>query len=123
MAAIDTANALATLGSEGALGNVVVPSNVSSIKEIIACASTDGAAVGSSTFFLRLRGNGLRDGQQAIAVGAIGGTLATTGIAAGVPIVVPVDIPVIPGNQITLEGEMAGADSGTARMIATLVFQ
>lgn len=122
MTAVDTASALNQLGSEGALGNIVVPSNVSAIKQVIAAAATDGAAVGASSFFLRMRGNGLRDGQQAISVGAIGGTLATTNLAAGATVVVDVDIPVIPGNQITLEGEMAGADTGTARMIATLVF-
>lgn len=122
MTAVDTASALTSLGSEGAQGNVIVPAGVNAIKQIIVAASSDGAAVGSSTFFIRLKGNGLKEGQQTICVGAMGGTLATTGIAAVPPVKLDVDIPVTANNQITIEAEMCGADSGTARCVATLAF-
>lgn len=120
--AVDTATAMTKCGSEGTLNNVQVPAGCSKIAQIIAAAASDGAVVGSAGFMLRLKGAGLTQGQQNIAIGAMGGTLATTNHAAMPAMVLDVDIPVVANGVITMEAECVETDTGSIVAIATLVF-
>ena len=84
--------------------------------------ATDGAANAASTFAVQLQGDGLTSGTETLTVGSItvDGTNASNGNFA-LPFQQAIDIPVIPSNQVSVAGVMAG-DSGTIEMSVTLVF-
>lgn len=123
VAAADTRTGLTTLGSEASPGAITVPTGTSRIAQIIAAIAADGTGVGAATWVLRISGNGVKNGEQTMALGACGGTLATSDIQTNGAIVVPVDIPVSPGKQVTLSAEMCGTDLGTSEVAVTIAFQ
>lgn len=106
-------------------GPITVPAGVSAIKELIVqiSRSIQNVADAGGNVLLRLTGNGLVDGQQDLAVGgAHDGTTSTEGTQMDAPVVIPVDIKVKPGNQITPSFAYTGVDFGTPEAAVTCVF-
>jgi hypothetical protein len=122
--AIDTRTAMTTLASAVAESpaNIPVPKDKTKLVGVIVAVGPDFAAAGSASFFVRLEGDGLDDSPQFIPVGAFGGSVATGGRATVRAVYIVLDVAVIPGNTISVSGEMCGADIGTVAIGATLVF-
>ena len=122
----DTRTLLVTQGSISA-PSLIVPSGMSKIDKVLVAVAAEGLADGSSVFFLRLGGNAVLKGEQVIACGAAGRIAVQAGSDAAPQvgqlfILEDADIEVSPSDTITIAGEMAGSDLGTARMVVTLVF-
>jgi hypothetical protein len=121
--ALDTKSQLTTLGSETAPGPLLVPSGVTKLTEIIIAACDNmGAATGTMSL-VRLEGPGLPGGPEVFVAGAFGHAVATGGAATNVAKLIDVDIPVTPGNEILIFGEMSGTDTGQTSFGVTLVFE
>jgi len=120
--AVDTKTQLTTLGSESAPGPLLVPQGTSRLIGIIVAVAADHAAAGSASCLIRLEGPGLPEGPEVINVGAMGYNVATGGHTATPAKLIPLDVPVTPGNEILVYGEMCGADIGSIHFQVTLVF-
>jgi hypothetical protein len=121
--AADTKTQLTTLGSESAPGPLLVPSGVRRISEIISTFASNFAAANDCAVFLRLEGPGLPEGPETVTIGGTGGAVATGGASTQKASRIPVDIPVIPANEILIFAEMPGEDVGTITAGITLVFE
>ena len=126
LTAVDTRTLLTTQGSVTA-PSLVVPSGMNKIDKILVACAAEGLADGSATFLLRLGGAGVLKGEQVIAVGAAGRIAVQAGSDAAPQVgklfvIDNVDIDVSPSDTITVAGEMAGQDLGTARMVVTVLF-
>lgn len=126
LTAADTSTSLTTQGSVTA-PSIVIPTGVTKIDKIAVSISADFAADGGAGFFVRLNGNAVKNGEQVIAVGAAGGIAPEAGAnTAPSPSVLfileDVEIDITASDTITIRGEMAGSDLGTARMVVTLIF-
>jgi len=122
----DTATSLTTQGSVSA-PSLVTPSGVRKIQRLIVGVAADLAAAGDSGYFVRLNGAAVLKGEQVITVGAQGGQAPQAGSDQATSGVIlfdldDVDIDVVGSEVITIQGEMAGDDLGTARMVVTLIF-
>lgn len=107
--------------------SLVVPAGMTKIKSIMVAAGSDGLAAGSVVKFIRLGGNAVLNGEQAIFFGGHGGQLPQAGsdVAPGImsPYVIEnADIDVRPSDTITIAGESAGADVGDSTFCVTLVY-
>jgi hypothetical protein len=126
LTAVDTATTLSTQGSNTS-PSLLVPSGVSKIDRILVAVAADLAAAGSASYFIRLGGVAIKNGEQTIVVGAEGGTAVQSGSDQAPSVnqaleLEDVDIAVSAQDSIRVQGEMAGTDLGTARMVVTLVF-
>jgi hypothetical protein len=121
--AVDTKSQLTTLGSEAAPGPMLVPAGAKKLVGIIAAACSSMAAATSFTAFVRLEGPGLDKGPESLAVMAGGAAIATGGNTATKSCYIPLDLSVVPSNEILLFGEMAGTDVGQVSFGITLVFE
>jgi len=120
--AANTKTALTEQGSISAPGTLYVPDGVSRLESVIVAACADYAAAGHACIFVRLEGSGLPEGPETLLVCGVGGN-STTGIQGRMAAVkIPLDVPVRPGNDILIYGEMAGDDVGTVELGVTLVF-
>ena len=124
--AVDTRTLLTTQGSVTA-PSLVVPSGMSKIVKILVAVAAEGLADGSAIFLLRLGGSGILKGEQILAIGAAGRIAVQTGSDAAPQvgrlfILDNVDIDVSPSDTITIAGEMAGSDLGSARIVVTAIF-
>lgn len=121
--AVNTKTQLTTLGSKGTITPILVPGGSRQMSAIITAFTSNYAAAGSASCFLRLEGPGLPAGPEVVTLGAIGGT-STTGGAGGQPAVVtPLGLPVRQDNEIQVFVEMAGTDVGQINVATTLVFE
>lgn len=111
--AVDTETELTTWGSDTAPGAFNAAGDV---KVVVVSAATDGAATGSGAFIARLRGAGAE--QFDLPAGAIGGTLATTGLATGFLQAYKVSLAL--SGRVRFFAEMVGADTGTVRVLIAL---
>jgi len=121
--AVDTKSQLTTLGSETAPGPLLVPSGVSKISRILISALENMGAATSYSSLIRLEGAGLPGGPEVLAANAGGAPVITGGNGAIQPIVIDIDIPVTPANEILIFGEMVGTDVGQVSFGVTLVFE
>lgn len=121
--AVDTKSQLSTLGSESAPGPLLVPAGASKLSQIILSVSQNFAAATSFGAFIRLEGAGLPGGPETFAAGAGGAAVATGGNNANVAILIDVDVPVTPANEILIFGEMTGTDVGQVSFGVTLIFE
>lgn len=124
--AVDTRTALITQGSV-ATPSMIVPAGYNRIDKVAVAAASEGLADGKSTFFLRLGGNAVQGGEQLIPLGAAGRIAVQAGSDAAPQCAYSVvfdnlDIIVSPSDTISVWAEMAGDDTGTARVVATLIF-
>lgn len=120
--AVDTKTQLTTVGSETAPGPLLVPQGSTKLHSIIAAADGHKAAAGSCSSIVRLEGPGLPAGPEVITLNAMGGNV-TTGAKSAVPSAqLELDVPVTPGNEILIFGEMCGVDITQVSFGVTLVF-
>ena len=117
--AADTAYVLQARGTATA-ADFTVPPNASRITAILATLASDGAATGAGVFWMELTGEGLS--QQQIALGGVGGTLATSGIQTVGTTYIPVNIPV-KANSAIQASVLCNVDTGTASVGVTFEFQ
>lgn len=120
--AVDTKSQLTTVGSETAPGPLLVPASATKLAQIIVASCENMAAATSYSGLIRLEGSGLPGGPETFAVSAGGCAVATGGNAMSAPVVIDVDVPVTPANEILIFGEMAGTDVGQVSFGVTLVF-
>jgi hypothetical protein len=124
--AADTRTLLTTQGSVTAPSSVV-PAGMSKIDKIIVACSTEGLADGAQSFFLRLGGNAIKNGEQSIAISAAGRIAVQSGSDAAPQLMAAtvlenVDIEVSPSDTLTVAVEGAGTDTGTAHAVVTLIY-
>lgn len=120
--AVDTKSALTTLGSETAPGPLLVPSGVAKLAYAIVAAAAQIAAATGCSALVRLEGSGLKDGPEVIPAGAFGAAVATGSEETTEPVQIPLDVPVVSGNEILIFGEMCGTDVTQVSFGVTLVF-
>jgi len=126
IASADTRTALLTQGSV-ASPTLVVPAGFTKIDKLIVAAAAEGLADGKATFLVRLGGNAVQGGEQILPVAAAGRIAVQSGSDAAPQVNIAtvyenLDIAVSPSDTISVWGEMAGDDLGTARMVITAVF-
>src|SRR3990167_6913810 len=125
--AVDTRTLLTAQGSVTA-PSLVVPAGMTKIKKIIAVVASDNLADdGSAAMLLRLGGNAVLNGEQAIFHHALGGQTVQSGSDAapsiGIPFVIDdADIDVRPSDTISIAAEMCGVDVGDTSVAITLVY-
>lgn len=124
--AADTRTALLTQGSVTS-PSTLVPAAYTKIDKIIFAAASEGLADGSASLFLRLGGNAVKGGEQLLPISSVGRIAVQSGSDAAPQVAYPrmlenLDIEVSPSDTISVWGEQAGTDTGTVRMVATLVF-
>lgn len=120
--AVDTKTALTTVGSDTAPGPLLVPKGMKFITGVIASAIQNMAAATGSSSFIRLEGAGLQNGPETLAVHAGGNAVATGGNFATKAVRLPLNLPVVEGNEIQVYGEMCGTDIGGTGFVVTLEF-
>lgn len=120
--AVDTKTQLTTAGSDTAPGPLQVPQGMKFITAVIVSHISNMAAATGYSAFVRLEGAGMAGGPQTIAAGAGGMAVATGGNAANKPLKIPVNFPVIEGNEVQVFGEMAGTDVGLLSLAVGLEF-
>lgn len=120
--ALDTKTQLTTAGSDTAPGPLMVPQNMKYITGIIVAAIQNMAAATGYSAFIRLEGPGLQNGPESLCVGAGGNSNATGGNAVVEETRIPVNFPVVPGNEIQVFAEMAGTDIGGLGVVVGLEF-
>lgn len=120
--ALDTKTALSTVGSDTAPGPLLVPKGMKFITGVIVAAIQNMAAATSSSTFIRLEGPGMANGPESLAAHAGGNAVATGGNFTLKATRLPVNFPVVEGNEIQVFGEMCGTDIGGTGVIVTLEF-
>lgn len=123
VSAVDTRTQLSTLGSEAAPGPLLVPQGVSKIVGVIAAQCFNMAAATGYSALVRLEGPGLKNGPEALAIGAGGVPVATGGNGVNPAKFIPFEVDVIPAQEILVFGEMCGTDVGSSEFVVTLVFE
>jgi hypothetical protein len=122
---IDTFAELTTFEGETGVGPIQVPQGVSRIVEIWSSIAAEIAASEEHSYGLRLSGKGMVQGDQDFNLGsaaAQSGT-AAAGIMRDGPHILPVDLAVKPGENITVRVVANGiALSATGQASITLVF-
>lgn len=125
-----TVDAIARLTTQGSVTapSLVTPAGSIGIDKLIVTASAEGLADGSASFFIRLGGSAVLDGEQTIVVSA-GGRIAVQAGSDSAPCILEaqvfedMDIATRATDTLTVSGEMAGSDLGTAHFVVTLVFK
>ena len=120
--AADTYTSLSGLYGKSTTASIQVPANTSRIVGAMVATATDSASNAAATFAVSLSGDGLSQGSETFAVCSAGvdGTPASNGVTVSA-IQIPLDIPVIASNQVSVEG-VCNADTGSPTMAVTLVF-
>lgn len=126
IASADTRTLLTTQGSVSAPSSVV-PAGVKMIDKIVVACTTEGLADGAQSYFLRLGGNAVKNGEQSIVISAAGRIAPQAG-SDSAPQLMPaivltdLDIEVSPSDTLTVAIEGAGTDTGTGHAIVTLIY-
>ncbi len=122
IASANTKTAISEQGSISSPGTLYVPDGARELESVIVAACADFAAAGHAAVFVRLEGSGLPSGPETLLVCAMGGN-STTGVQGRMAAKkIPLHVPVTPGNDILIYGEMAGDDLGNVELGVTLVF-
>jgi hypothetical protein len=126
IATVDLKTLLTTQGSVTA-PSPVIPAGVKKIDKILFAASSEGLADGKQTWFLRLGGNAVLNGEQVIVMGASGRIAPQSGSDSApqieeVQILEDVSIEVRASDTISVSVEGAGEDTGTGHAVVTLVY-
>jgi hypothetical protein len=120
--AVDTKTQLTTVGSDTAPGPLMVPQGMKFITGVVVAAIQNMAAATGFSGFVRLEGPGLQNGPESLAVVAGGNAVATGGNGVNKAVRLPINLPVLEGNEIQVFAEMAGTDIGGMGAIVTLEF-
>ena len=113
VSAADTKTAITRMASDGAAGNIQVPSGRSRISKLLVAFAPDTTftVAIAAILFIRLEGGALPDGPETMIVGGLGqgGATAVANTLASFPLIqIPVDFRVTAGNQLQLFAEMTG---------------
>jgi len=120
--AIDTRNQLTTLGSQTAPGALLVPGAATHLTALHIAGVTSNEAADQYGLLFRLEGPGIQRGTFVIAGGAGGGSVATGGHTLAGSRRIPVNLPVVPGQEIIVLAEAVGDDMGTYQFGVTCEF-
>jgi len=120
--AVDTKTQLTTVGSDTAPGPLMVPQNMKYITAVTIAAIQNMAAATGFSAFIRLEGPGLQNGPESLCAGAGGNAVATGGNFVNKAARIPINLPVVPGNEIQVFAEMAGTDIGGIGFVVGLEF-
>jgi len=120
--AADTYTSLSGLYGKSTTASIQVMANVSRIVGAMVSVATDSATNAAASISVSLSGDGLSQGSETFTVASAGvvGTEVSNGVTVAA-IQIPLDIPVIASNQVSVEG-VTNADTGTLTMAVTLVF-
>lgn len=126
IASADTRTLLTTQGSVTA-PSLVVPSGTTKIDSIVMAATTEALAAGAQSYFLRIGGTAVKNGEQAIAISSVGMIAVQAGSDAApqlMPAIVlrDVDIAVNATDNLSVAVEGSGTDTGTGHAVVTLIF-
>lgn len=126
ISAADTRTQLTTQGSVTA-PSLVTPPDITKITALFIAATTEGLVAGAQSFFVRIGGNAVKNGEQVIAVSAVGYIAPQAGSDSSPQLMVPIvltdlDIECGPSDTVSVSVEGAGTDTGSGRAVATLVF-
>ena len=126
VATVDARTLLTTQGSVTA-PSPVVPSGIKKIDKIVFAAASEALANGAQAFFVRLGGNAVKNGEQVIAVSAVGRIAVQSGSDAAPQLMAPIviqdlDIDVGMSDSLTIAVEGAGTDTGTGHAVVTLIY-
>jgi hypothetical protein len=123
---VATRTALLTQGSVAA-PSLIVPSGMTVIEKLVVAVAGEGLANGHETYFVRLGGNAVQGGEQAICVGA-SGTIAPQAGSDSAPqnvsatVLEDLQIAVNSGDSISIWAEGTGQDTGTPHIVVTAMF-
>lgn len=120
--AVDTKTQLTTVGSDTAPGPLMVPQNMKFITAVTIAGIQNMAAATGFSSFIRLEGPGLQNGPESLAAFAGGNAVATGGNFVNKAVRIPLNLPVVSGNEIQIFGEMAGTDVGDIGIVVGLEF-
>lgn len=122
VAAADQKTQLTTLGSQTAPGPLLVPGTAKFLRAAYVAVISSFEAADNYSFIIRLEGPGVARGVFNFTAGA-GGVPVATGGSATVPAKrIPINIPVIPGQEILVFAENVHGDMGTHEAAVTLEF-
>lgn len=124
--AADTRTALTAQGSV-ASPSLVTPSTAKEITAIAVACTSEGLAAGAQSFFVRIGGNAVKNGEQVIAISAAGMIAVQSGSDAAPQLMHSIvlsdlQIEVGPSDTVSISVEGAGTDTGTAHAVVTLIF-
>jgi len=121
---VDSETAITGLYGVSTASAVQVPANTSKIIGMMVSFQTDSAANGSSTFAVKISGDGLAGVQQIVVCGGVGvdGTPASNGSTDAAQ-QIPLDLTTVASNQISISAFMGGSDTGSVECAVTLIFQ
>ena len=126
---IASANTLTRLTTQGSVTapSLVTPADTTKIQTLIVAATTEGLADGAQTYFIRIGGNAVKNGEQVIMISSVGRIAPQAGSDSAPQLMRPIvlenlDIEVGPSDTISVAIEGAGTDTGTGHAVATLVF-
>jgi len=121
--AADTETAITGLFGVSTTSSIQVPANTQKISGMLVSFNTNDGADASTTYAVKISGDGLNQTAQIINVGGATavGTAASTGVGMAAQ-QIPLDLAVIGSNQISLSAFMSG-DTGTVEACITLIFQ
>lgn len=120
--AIDTKTQLTTLGSQTAPGPLLVPGDAKFLKAVHVAGVPSNEAADQWALFIRLEGPGIARGVFNVPVAAGGGPVATGGHVLIPSKRVPINIPVIAGQEVLVFAEVVGDDMGTYQLSTTCEF-
>ncbi len=124
--AVDTRTQLTAQGSVSA-PSLVTPPEATKITTLVAAIASEALADGAQSFFVRIGGNAVKNGEQVIAVSAAGRIAPQAGSDSAPQLLMPIvlenlDIEIGPSDTIAVAVEGAGTDTGTARAVVSLIF-
>lgn len=124
--AVDTRTPLTGQGSI-ASPSLVTPPTAKEITGLILSCTSEALADGAQTFFVRIGGNAVKNGEQVIAISAAGRIAPQAGSDSAPQLMTPLvlsdlGIEVGPSDTVSISVEGAGTDTGTAHAIVTLLF-
>ena len=126
IASADTRTSLTAQGSVTA-PSLVTPPDATKIHGIVVAASSEGLVAGAQSYFVRIGGNAVKNGEQVIAISAVGYIAPQAGSDSAPQMMTPLvlndlDIEVGPSDTVSVSVEGAGTDTGTGHAVVTLIF-
>ena len=126
---ITAADARTQLVAQGSVAtpSLVTPANATKITGLVLSCSSEGLAAGAQSYFVRLGGNAVKNGEQVIAISAAGYIAPQSGSDSAPQLMTPLvltdlDIEISASDNHSISVEGAGTDTGTAHAIVTLMF-
>lgn len=118
----DVKTQLTTVGSQTAPGALLVPGGATHLRGAIIAFVSSNEAAAEYGAMIRLEGPGIKRGVFNFAAGGGGGSVATGGHSLVPAKRIPINIEVIPGQEILIFAEALGTDMGTYQASVTLEF-